>query len=91
MSWPILGDAGISREDPVIIYGECMPCGGGPAPATFVYWILKSLGQENVRVLDGTVEDWAATGKPTTKETAICLPRPIPRKSIRILQPTTTM
>jgi len=28
----ILGDAGISRDDPVVIYGECMPCGGGPSP-----------------------------------------------------------
>ncbi len=67
----LLGDSGISREDPVIIYGECMPCGGGPSPATFVYWIMKSLGQENVRVLDGTVKDWAAAGKPTVAETAI--------------------
>ncbi len=64
----ILGDAGISRESPVVIYGECMPCGGGPAPATFVYWLLKSLGQENVRVLDGTVEEWASAGKPTANE-----------------------
>jgi thiosulfate/3-mercaptopyruvate sulfurtransferase len=60
----ILGDAGISRDDPVVIYGECMPCGGGPAPATFVYWIMKSLGQEDLRVMDGTVKDWAAAGKP---------------------------
>ncbi|OPY54410.1 MAG: putative thiosulfate sulfurtransferase [Methanosaeta sp. PtaU1.Bin112] len=67
----LLGDAGISREDPVIIYGECMPCGGGPSPATFVYWIMKSLGHENVRVLDGTVKDWASAGKPTSAETAI--------------------
>ncbi|MHB8117197.1 MAG: sulfurtransferase [Methanothrix sp.] len=67
----MLGDAGISRDDPVVIYGECMPCGGGPAPATFVYWIMKSLGQENVRVLDGTVKDWAQAGKPTATETAI--------------------
>ncbi len=67
----MLGEAGISREDPVVIYGECMPCGGGPAPATFVYWIMRSLGQENVRVLDGTISDWAFAGKPTTKETAI--------------------
>lgn len=71
----ILGDAGISREDPVVVYGECMPCGGGPAPATFVYWLLKSLGQENVRVLDGTVKDWAATGKPTANETTIKPPK----------------
>ncbi|MEI8004484.1 MAG: rhodanese-like domain-containing protein, partial [Methanothrix sp.] len=67
----ILGDAGISSEDPVIIYGECMPCGGGPAPATFVYWILRSLGHENVMVLDGTVSDWAMAGKPTATETVI--------------------
>jgi len=67
----LLGDAGISREDPVIIYGECMPCGGGPAPATFVYWIMKSLGQENVLVLDGTVKDWAAAGKSTAAEATV--------------------
>ncbi|MGB5101271.1 MAG: rhodanese-like domain-containing protein [Methanothrix sp.] len=67
----MLSDAGISRDDPVVIYGECMPCGGGPAPATFVYWIMRSMGQEDVRVLDGTVKDWALAGKPTTTETAI--------------------
>jgi thiosulfate/3-mercaptopyruvate sulfurtransferase len=67
----MLGDAGISRTDPVVVYGECMPCGGGPAPATYVYWMLKSMGQENLRVLDGTVKDWAAAGKPVAKETAI--------------------
>jgi thiosulfate/3-mercaptopyruvate sulfurtransferase len=67
----ILGHAGISRTDPVVVYGECMPCGGGPAPATYVYWMLKSMGQENLRVLDGTVKDWAAAGKPVAKETAI--------------------
>lgn len=67
----MLGEAGISRQDPVVIYGECMPCGGGPAPATFIYWIMRSLGQENVRVLDGTISDWASAGKPTAEETAI--------------------
>jgi thiosulfate/3-mercaptopyruvate sulfurtransferase len=72
----MLGDAGISRADPVVIYGECMPCGGGPAPATFVYWIMKSLGQEDVRVLDGTVKDWAIAGKPTAAETAILPAKP---------------
>jgi len=30
----ILGDAGISREDRIVIYGECLPCGGGPSVAT---------------------------------------------------------
>jgi 3-mercaptopyruvate sulfurtransferase SseA len=67
----LMGDAGISRDDPVVIYGECIPCGGGPEPATFVYWIMRSLGQENVRVLDGTVKDWASAGKPMATETTI--------------------
>jgi thiosulfate/3-mercaptopyruvate sulfurtransferase len=71
----ILGSAGISNEDCIIIYGECMPCGGGPAPATLVYWMMKSLGHENVKVLDGTVKDWAAAGKPTSTELAIMPPR----------------
>ena len=42
----ILGDAGISQDDSVIIYGECQPCGGGPSAATYVYWIMKYLGHE---------------------------------------------
>lgn len=67
----ILGDAGISRDDAVIVYGECMPCGGGPAPATFVYWVLRSLGDDNVKVLDGMVEDWAAAGLPTSADAAV--------------------
>jgi len=67
----LLGKAGISREDAVIVYGECMPCGGGPAPATFIYWILRSLGHDNVKVLDGMVEDWAAAGLPTSTDAGI--------------------
>jgi thiosulfate/3-mercaptopyruvate sulfurtransferase len=64
----ILGDAGISREDSVVIYGECLPCGGGPSVATYVYWMMKGLGHEKVMVLDGTTEDWAASGRDTTKD-----------------------
>jgi thiosulfate/3-mercaptopyruvate sulfurtransferase len=67
----ILGAAGISHDDHVVIYGECMPCGGGPAPATYVYWILKTMGQENVSVLDGNIDDWAAAGLPTSNESEV--------------------
>ncbi len=65
-----LGDAGLSPQDSVVVYGECLPCGGGPAPATLVYWMMRSMGHENVRVLDGTVEDWIAAGKGADNETA---------------------
>lgn len=67
----ILGGAGISREDSVVIYGECLPCGGGPSVATYVYWMMKSLGHENAKVLDGTVEDWATAGGATSGSAAM--------------------
>jgi thiosulfate/3-mercaptopyruvate sulfurtransferase len=70
----ILGDAGISSNDKLVIYGECMPCGGGPAPATYIYFMMKCLGHENVKVLDGNTEDWAASGLSTTNESTV---RPI--------------
>ena len=73
--WPeiskILGDAGISREDSVVLYGECLPCGGGPSVATYVYWILKSMGHKNVAVLNGTAQDWVAMGRATTTDTKV--------------------
>jgi len=67
----ILGEAGISREDSVVIYGECLPCGGGPSVATYVYWMMKSLGHEKAKVLDGTAEDWATAGGATSGSAAV--------------------
>ncbi len=67
----ILGKAGISREDSVVIYGECLPCGGGPSVATYVYWMMKSLGHENATVLDDTAEDWATAGGATSGSAAV--------------------
>lgn len=64
----ILGDAGISANDSVVIYGECLPCGGGPAASSYIYWMMKSLGHEKIRVMDGTIVDWKALGLPTTNE-----------------------
>ncbi len=72
----ILGDAGISQNDSVAVYGECQPCGGGPSAATYVYWIMKYLGHENVRLLDGGIDDWVAAKRPT--ETS---PSVLPQKS----------
>lgn len=66
----LLGKAGISSNDSIVIAGECLPCGGGPSPAIFTYWLLKYLGHENVRVLDDSIDDWAAAGLNTSNETA---------------------
>lgn len=67
----ILGDAGISRNDSVVIYGQCLPCGGGPSVATYIYWMMKGLGHEKVKLLDGTAEDWEASGRATTSESNV--------------------
>ena len=66
----LLGEAGISRNDSLVIAGECLPCGGGPSPAVFSYWVLKYLGHEKVRVLDGSIDDWAAAGLNTSNKSA---------------------
>ena len=69
----ILGDAGISRNDSVVVYGECLPCGGGPSAATYTYWIMKYLGQEKIGLLNGEISDWTAAKLPTENMSTIKL------------------
>lgn len=56
----ILGEAGVSREDSIIVYNEDLSSGD----ATFLFWALKYLGQDDVKVLDGSLEDWNAANLP---------------------------
>ncbi|VVB62740.1 Putative thiosulfate sulfurtransferase [uncultured archaeon] len=58
----ILGEAGISERDSVLVYGQCLPCG---VDSAYVYWILKYLGHDNVKILDGGIDDWVAAKFPT--------------------------
>ena len=67
----MLGDAGITSNDSLLIAGECMPCGGGPAPAFFTYWLLKYLGHEDVRMLLGDADDWKAAGLNISHEPSV--------------------
>ena len=67
----ILGDAGISRNESVVVYGECQPCGGGPSAATYTYWIVKYLGQEKIGLLNGGIDDWAVAKLPTVKKPVV--------------------
>ena len=66
----ILGDAGISRTDPLVVYGECQPCGGGPSIATYVYWLLRYMGHEDIRVLNGGIDAWMEAGLPVENSSA---------------------
>jgi thiosulfate/3-mercaptopyruvate sulfurtransferase len=55
----ILGNAGVSPGDPVVVYSD------NPGEAAFAFWVLSYLGQNDVRVLDGGLNDWKAAGLPT--------------------------
>lgn len=75
----ILGDAGITRNDSIVVYGECLPCGGGPAASTYIYWMMKYLGQDQVRVLERGDRDLDASdlpgGTPGFLPKAVYVPR----------------
>lgn len=61
----ILGQAGISDKDAVVVYSDNFNSG----EAAFVLWMLCYLGHEDVQTLDGGLEDWIAASLPLeTKE-----------------------
>jgi len=66
----VLSNAGISRNNSVLIYGECKPCGGGPAVSTYARWIMCYLGHDpaKIRILDGGIKDWAEANHPVVNE-----------------------
>jgi len=51
------GDAGVSMEDRVVVFGQ-------PDQAAFVLWVLSYLGQKQVKLLDGRLEEWKEAGLP---------------------------
>jgi len=60
-----LGGAGISREDAVVVYSDSFSSG----EATAILLMLRYLGHEDVRALDGGLDKWIAASLPMeTKE-----------------------
>ena len=56
----VLGDAGVSRDDSIVLYGSKESTG----EAEFAFLVLSYLGQKDVKLLDGSVADWKAAGLP---------------------------
>jgi 3-mercaptopyruvate sulfurtransferase SseA len=56
----ILGAAGISGDEAVIVYSDTFRSG----EAAFVVWLLRYLGQDDVKALDGGLEDWNTASLP---------------------------
>lgn len=56
----LLGNAGISREDAVMVYSDTFSSG----EATSVLWALETLGQKSARALDGGLDNWIGDSLP---------------------------
>ena len=56
----ILGNSGVSREDRAVIYGDRLASGD----ATFVFWVMRYLGLDDAKVLDGGLNDWNSASLP---------------------------
>ncbi|OPY56579.1 MAG: putative thiosulfate sulfurtransferase [Methanosaeta sp. PtaU1.Bin112] len=56
----IFGDAGVSREDSLVLYGTSQ----GSGEAEFAFLVLSYLGQKDVKLLDGDLDDWQTAGLP---------------------------
>jgi thiosulfate/3-mercaptopyruvate sulfurtransferase len=56
----VLGDAGVSRDDSIVLYAGKESSG----EAEFAFLVLRYLGQKDVKLLDGSLGDWKASGLP---------------------------
>lgn len=63
----LLGEAGLSREDSVVVYSRTESSG----EAELAFLVLRHLGQEDVKLLDGSLEDWKAAGLPIESQETI--------------------
>ena len=56
----VLGDAGVSATDSIVLYGSQESSG----EAEFAFSVLRYLGQKDVKLLEGSLADWKAAGLP---------------------------
>jgi thiosulfate/3-mercaptopyruvate sulfurtransferase len=59
----LFGSRGISNDHQIVLYGD-----RNNWFAAYTYWYLKYYGHDNVRLLNGPREKWAAESRPTTAE-----------------------
>lgn len=58
----ILGEAGISEKNQLVLYDD-----GSGKYSGRMYWVLKYMGAPNVKVLDAGMKGWRVARKPVTK------------------------
>ena len=59
----VMASHGVGDNSTVVLYNK-----GFPMWASRVWWMLRSIGFDNVAVLDGGYEKWKKEGRPTTAE-----------------------
>lgn len=64
----IVQRAGLTKGAPIII-AHSSAARGNFGSAAFVYWTLKSVGFENISILNGGVKGWKEAGHPMSKKT----------------------
>ena len=74
----IFGENGIARDSNIIIYDD-----GSQLYSSRIYWILKYVGAENVKVLHKDMDEWSEAGlslvtTPTEVATVTFIPYPKP-------------
>jgi len=77
----ILGKAGISQEDALMVYSDSF----GSGEATAVLFALRRLGHDNVRALDGGLDNWIAASLPMETKENVRSPvsyAPLPRDEL---------
>ena len=68
-----LSRLGIARGDTVIAYDSA-----GGAVASRLWWMLRSIGHDGARVLDGGYQAWERAGQPTTSAVVARVPTGYP-------------
>lgn len=64
----LLTRSGITNDTTIIAYGDY------PAVGAWLFWLLKVFGHRDVRVLNGSRQQWIAEGHPLTTELPIITP-----------------
>ena len=59
----LLGKAGVSNEDAVVLYGD-----NNNWFAAYAFWLLEMYGHKDVKLMDGGRKKWLDENRPTTKD-----------------------
>jgi thiosulfate/3-mercaptopyruvate sulfurtransferase len=69
----VLGSKGITRDSTIVLYGDKSNWW-----AAYALWVFTMFGHQDVRLLDGGRDKWAAEGRPLTTDKTVVTPTEYP-------------